>query len=232
MSSAAPSILVVDDDAELRALISDFLRTSGMEVESAANGAEMDARLAAGRPDLVVLDLMMPGEDGLSILRRLRKPGGPAVIMLSAMGEDTDRIIGLEVGADDYLIKPLRRGELVTRVGVLLRQAYPAEANDVRIEFDDFAFDLRAERLKLRGKSIALTQKEFKLALLLFRHLGRPLSRAFIIETVWSRDIHVSSRTVDTHISRIRGRLDLRTERGYRLAPVYGYGYRLEKTRH
>ena len=168
-----------------------------------------------------------------ALLRWVRthlRPGLPVLIIGSNATED-ELVALLAVGADDYLIKPLRRGELVTRVGVLLRQAYPADGNDVRIEFDDFAFDLRAERLKLRGKSIALTQKEFKLALLLFRHLGRPLSRAFIIETVWSRDIHVSSRTVDTHISRIRSRLDLRTERGYRLAPVYGYGYRLEKTR-
>ncbi len=122
MSSANPSILVVDDDAELRALITDFLRANGMTVESAADGAEMDARIAAERPDLIVLDLMMPGEDGLSILRRLRKPGGPAIIMLSAMGEDTDRIIGLEVGADDYLPKPCNPRELLARIRAVLRR--------------------------------------------------------------------------------------------------------------
>jgi DNA-binding response OmpR family regulator len=116
MSPANAAILVVDDDADLRTLISDFLRANGLAVQSAANAEEMDARIAAAKPDLIVLDLMMPGEDGLSILRRLRKPGGPAIIMLSAMGEDTDRIIGLEVGADDYLPKPCNPRELLARI--------------------------------------------------------------------------------------------------------------------
>ena len=122
MSGGNPLILVVDDDGDLRTLITDFLRANGLRVESAADGAEMDARIAAERPDLIVLDLMMPGEDGLSILRRVRKPGGPAVIMLSAMGEDTDRIIGLEVGADDYLPKPCNPRELLARIRAVLRR--------------------------------------------------------------------------------------------------------------
>jgi two-component system OmpR family response regulator len=122
MTESTPKILVVDDDAELRQLVSDFLRTNGLDVESAANGAEMDAKLGQRPADLVILDLMMPGEDGLSILRRLRKPGGPAVIMLSAMGEDTDRIIGLEVGADDYVPKPCNPRELLARVRAVLRR--------------------------------------------------------------------------------------------------------------
>jgi len=120
--AAAARILVVDDDADLRQLVADFLRANGLEVDSAASGAEMDARLAAAPADLVILDLMMPGEDGLAILRRLRRPGGPAVIMLSAMGEDTDRIIGLEVGADDYVPKPCNPRELLARVRAVLRR--------------------------------------------------------------------------------------------------------------
>lgn len=226
-------IALIEDDKKQRALMHDVLVAAGHVCHGLDQNAALSGALLAEAVDMLICQEPARGADAPALLRWVRthlRPGLPVLIIGSNATED-ELVALLAVGADDYLIKPLRRGELVTRVGVLMRQAYPADGNDVRIEFDDFAFDLRAERLKLRGKSIALTQKEFKLALLLFRHLGRPLSRAFIIETVWSRDIHVSSRTVDTHISRIRSRLDLRTERGYRLAPVYGYGYRLEKTR-
>jgi DNA-binding response OmpR family regulator len=127
------------------------------------------------------------------------------------------------------MIKPIRSGELVARVNALLRRAYPAQTAEEYLQFGPYKFELRAGRLHHNENFVEMTQKEFDLALLLFKNLGRPLSRAYILEAVWSRDIDVPSRTMDTHISRVRSKLALRPENGYRLAPVYSYGYRLEQ---
>jgi DNA-binding response OmpR family regulator len=148
--------------------------------------------------------------------------------MTSRSGED-DIVTGLAAGADDYMIKPIRRGELVARVQALLRRAYPTQNAVEQIQFNQYVFEPRTSRLTAAGEQIELTQKEFDLALLFFRNLGRPLSRAYILEAVWSRDVEIPSRTMDTHVSRVRSKLQLRPENGFRLAPVYSYGYRLEQ---
>ena len=207
--SNPPRILVVDDDAELRALVSDFLAANHMAVESAANGREMDERLASGRFDLVVLDLMMPGEDGLSILRRLRKPGGPAVIMLSAMGDDTDRIIGLEVGADDYVAKPCNPRELLARVRAVLRRGEEAggETGPVR-RFGAWTLDLVNRELKRTGVANApLTDAEFRVLVTLLDRPQRVLTRDQLIEHGKGLDSEVFDRAIDVTISRLRKKL-------------------------
>ncbi len=132
-------------------------------------------------------------------------------------------------GCCDYLVKPLRRSELLMRVRVLFVRAHPAVANTPTLDFGPYAFDIRGARLTLHGESVALTQKEFDLALLFFRNLGRPLSRATILEAVWPQDAEFSSRSMDTHVSRVRSKLGLRPANGFRLAPVYSYGYCLEQ---
>jgi DNA-binding response OmpR family regulator len=152
----------------------------------------------------------------------------PVLFMTSRSGED-DIVAGLAAGADDYMIKPIRRGELVARVQALLRRAYPSQSPVEQIQFGDYIFESRACRLTIASNPIDVTQKEFDLALLFFRNLGRPLSRAYILEAVWSRDVEIPSRTMDTHVSRVRSKLQLRPEHGFRLAPVYSYGYRLEQ---
>lgn len=212
MSNASPLILVVDDDADLRTLIADFLRANGLRVESAADGAEMDARIAAERPDLIVLDLMMPGEDGLSILRRVRKPGGPAIIMLSAMGEDTDRIIGLEVGADDYLPKPCNPRELLARIrAVLRRRGEEAAANGgggaVR-RFGPWTLDIvQREVRRLDAPAAPLTDAEFRVLAAFLDRPQRVLSRDQLIEAGKGIDSDVFDRAIDVTISRLRKKL-------------------------
>jgi len=213
MNTAGPLILVVDDDSDLRNLITDFLRANGLRVESAADGAEMDARIATERPDLVVLDLMMPGEDGLSILRRLRKPGGPAIIMLSAMGEDTDRIIGLEVGADDYLPKPCNPRELLARIRAVLRRRGEEAGNGgaaggaVR-RFGPWALDIVQREVRRADAAPApLTDAEFRVLAAFLDRPQRVMSRDQLIEAGKGIDSDVFDRAIDVTISRLRKKL-------------------------
>ena len=172
-----------------------------------------------------------PGDLGAEVLRRAKEklaPNAPVIFLVGSNAED-DIIEGVTAGADDYLVKPLRRGELVARVSALLRRAYPSQNSAEQLQFGPYVFETRPGRLLKDGSVIDVTQKEFSLALLFFRNIGRPLSRAYIHESVWVRDTDVPSRTMDTHVSRVRNKLHLRPENGFRLVPVYSYGYRLEK---
>jgi two-component system OmpR family response regulator len=211
MSAGDPMILVVDDDADLRSLMTDFLRGNGLRVESAADAVEMDALISAERPDLIVLDLMMPGEDGLSILRRLRKPGSPGIIMLSAMGEDTDRIIGLEVGADDYLAKPCNPRELLARIRAVLRrkseEAAAATQGAVR-RFGAWTLDIVQREVRRIGAPPApLTDAEFRVLAAFLDRPQRVLSRDKLIEAGKGLDSDVFDRAIDVTISRLRKKL-------------------------
>ncbi|MBP8234285.1 response regulator [Rhizorhabdus sp.] len=211
MSAGDPLILVVDDDADLRSLMTDFLRGNGLRVESAADATEMDALISAERPDLIVLDLMMPGEDGLSILRRLRKPGSPGIIMLSAMGEDTDRIIGLEVGADDYLAKPCNPRELLARIRAVLRrkseEAAAATQGAVR-RFGAWTLDIVQREVRRIGAAPApLTDAEFRVLAAFLDRPQRVLSRDKLIEAGKGLDSDVFDRAIDVTISRLRKKL-------------------------
>lgn len=209
MSEGLPRILVVDDDAELRELVADFLGANGMTVDSAGGGAEMDQRLAAHPADLVVLDLMMPGEDGLAILRRLRRPGGPGVIMLSAMGDDTDRIIGLEVGADDYLAKPCNPRELLARIRAVLRRRRDGGVRGgPERRFGDWTLDVVQRTIVRPGQSpVALTDAEFRTLGVFLERPQKVLTRDQLIEQARGSDSEVYDRAIDVTISRLRKKL-------------------------
>lgn len=209
-----PNILVVDDDPGIRNLVSDFLGRHGYSVTTAEDGSSMDRAIAeAATPfDLVVLDLMMPGEHGLEIARRLSTPGGPGLIMLSAMGEDSDRIVGLEVGADDYLPKPCNPRELLARIRAVLRRrqepgAEPAAG--VVAEFDGWRLDLvRRELTSPENVLIALSDGEFSLLRVFVERPQQPLTREELLEQARGRDADSYDRSIDVQISRLRRKLD------------------------
>lgn len=206
--SQLPHILVVDDDADLRDLIGDFLLGHGFRVSRAANGDEMGRVLAAESIDLIVLDLMMPGEDGLSLIRRMRGGSGPPIIMLSAMGADHDRIIGLEVGADDYLSKPCNPRELLARVRAVLRRGDRAggAANTVRL--GALMVDLvHRQLISGDGERTVLSDAEFRVLAALIERPQRVVTRDQLIEATRGINSEVFDRAIDVTISRLRKKL-------------------------
>ena len=224
-------IAVLEQDRSQAELICQVLTAAGHSCQPYDNAKECLAQLRKESADMLVMDWNVPDLEGAEVLRRAKEKmasNAPVIFLVGSNAED-DIIAGVTAGADDYLVKPLRRGELVARVSALLRRAYPSQNSAEQLQFGPFTFETRPGRLLKDGSIIDVTQKEFTLALLFFRNIGRPLSRAYIHESVWVRENDVPSRTMDTHVSRVRNKLHLRPENGFRLVPVYSYGYRLEK---
>lgn len=224
-------IAVLDNDHHQTDLICQVLTSTGHLCHAFHHAKDLLLQLRKESYDMLILDWQIPDLSGVEVLRQSRDklPANMPVLVLAHRSGEDDIVAGMDAGANDYLIKPIRRSELIARVQALLRRAYPEFNNTEQIQFGNYVFETRSGRLMRNGKVIELTHKEFELALLFFRHLGRPLSRAFIHEAVWSRETELASRTMDTHVSRVRNKLQLRPENGYRLAPVYSYGYRLEQ---
>ena len=229
--SRAHTIWVVDDDPELRQLLSSYLTDQGYEVRCLNDGRQLIARLEFQRPDLVVLDLMLPGEDGLTLLRRLRdNQDDLPVVMLTAKGEAVDRIIGLEQGADDYLAKPFLPRELTARIEAVLRRrgnlpAGTPVAGGELVEFGDNVLDLSARTLEREGKSVTITSGEFSLLAAFVQHPHRPLSRERLIELARGPDSDTDSRSMDVQVSRVRRLIEPDASRPRYLQTVWGYGY-------
>lgn len=227
---AVPDLLVVDDDAELRELTEAYLSQQGFRVRTVADALEMDAALAERKPDLLVLDLMLPGEDGLSIARRLKSAGsGIPIIMLSAQGDDVDRIVGLEIGADDYLAKPFNPRELLARIrAVMRRAAREAEANEtaraVR-EFGPFTLDLDAHKLSKDGVEVALTSGEFDLLAVLSAHPNKVLDRDRILDLLTGAERSPFDRSIDVRVTRLRSKIEPDPSRPAYIRTVWGKGY-------
>ena len=233
MTPNPPHILIVDDHREIRDALVKYLEKNGMRATSAANAVAMDAALKVGQFDLIVLDVMMPGEDGLSVCRRLRAAGNMPILMLTALGDETDRIVGLEVGADDYLPKPFNPRELLARIKAILRRSDRAEVTGGSLAGHRLAFDrwvLDSDRRTLTdadGIEVALTTAEFRLLTVFLERPRFVLGRDQLLDLTSGRAAQVFDRTIDNQISRLRRKIEADPAKPALIATVWGGGYSL-----
>jgi DNA-binding response OmpR family regulator len=222
------SILIVEDDDTLRETLALNLRSEGDEVIEAGDG-ETGLSLARERaPDLVVLDVMLPGLDGLTVCRILRKESSVPIILLTARGTETDKIIGLETGADDYIVKPFSLGELLARVRAALRRGSATRPAPTELVAGDLRLDLNARRVFLTEREVSLAPREFDLLAALMRDRGAVLSRDLLLSRVWGDDYPGDPRTVDVHVRWLRQKLEIDPSDPQRITTVRGVGYRFE----
>jgi two-component system alkaline phosphatase synthesis response regulator PhoP len=225
-----PTILVVDDEPEIVRVVRDYLEHSGFTVHVAADGPAALRAARAQRPDLVVLDLGLPGLDGLDVTRALRREGQLPIIMLTARADESDKLVGLELGADDYLTKPFSPKELVARVRAVLRRAEAAAAPPDQIRAGELEIDVNRMRVRVSGRVVELTPTEFQLLTAMARQPGRVFTRSQLLDAVRGVAFESYERAIDTHIKNIRRKLepDQRTPRY--LLTVFGVGYRFAET--
>jgi two-component system response regulator ResD len=222
------SVLVVDDEPTIAEVVSRYLERAGYRTRVAATGPQALELAAHQRPDLVVLDLMLPGIDGLEVMRRLRQPEGRpiATILLTAKGDESDRVIGLRLGADDYVVKPFSPAELVARVDAVLRRVDTTSGSQEPIELRDMTIDPSARRVFVRDEEVALTQREFDVLLFLARHPGQAFSRNQLMDAIWQYSFYTDTSTVTVHIRRLRAKIEADPAQPLHIETVWGVGYR------
>lgn len=227
MSVERATLLVVDDDAELRDLIDQYLVRQGYDVICVESGVAMDAELARTEVDLIVLDLMLPGEDGLSIARRLKKAINTPIIIVSAQGEDVDRIVGLEIGADDYIAKPFNPRELLARIRAVLRRSNPQEdPSDSHVaKFGAFELDFNAHRLTKDNLTLTLTSGEFDLLSILVRNPNKVLNRDRILDLLTGAERSPFDRSIDVRVTRLRSKIEPDPSSPVYIKTIWGKGY-------
>jgi two-component system, OmpR family, response regulator ResD len=227
---ARGSVLVVDDEPTIVEVVARYLERAGYRTRVAADGPQALTAAAAQRPDLVVLDLMLPGFDGLEVMRRLRDADREriAVILLTAKGEESDRVIGLRLGADDYVVKPFSPAELVARVDAVLRRVDTSPAHERPLELGDVTIDPTSRQVYVRGAEVQLTQREFDVLLFLARHPGQVFSRNQLMDAVWQYSFYTDTSTVTVHIRRLRSKIESDAAQPGHIQTVWGVGYRFQ----
>jgi DNA-binding response OmpR family regulator len=227
---ARGSVLVVDDEPTIAEVVARYLERAGYRARIAADGVQALESATSHRPDLVVLDLMLPRIDGLEVMRRLREQGTDriAVILLTAKGEESDRVIGLRLGADDYVVKPFSPAELVARVDAVLRRVGTSPAAEAPIVLSDLTIDPASRRVHARGEEVQLTQREFDVLLFLARHPGQVFSRNQLMDAVWQYSFYTDTSTVTVHIRRLRAKLETDPAVPRHIQTVWGVGYRFQ----
>jgi len=224
-------LAIVDDDEGVIEFASAALSAAGHACVGFRTGAALLAALRRQTFDLVLLDWNLPDSSGMELLRSIREAVSrtTAIIMLTSRSDKDDVAAALHAGADDYVVKPESSSVIVARVEAVLRRAMPSSAQERVLQFGPYAFDRLTERVQIRDEDVALSAKEFQLALTLFENMHRALSRSYLLETIWQSAADLSTRTLDMHVSRIRTKLKLTPENGYRIVAISGYGYRIER---
>lgn len=225
-------VALLEDDADQVALFTEWLKSAGHTCESFGNGKAFVRNIKRDSYDALILDWMVPDMDGFEVLGWVREniDWRIPVLFVTAKDSEDDIVRALEQGADDYVVKPAKQRELLARLTAVVRRANPTDDQQQTIEQEPFLIDLGNHEIQRDGQKIDVTQKEYELIVFLFRNVGRVLSRAHILENVWGRNPDINTRTVDTHVSRIRSKLSLAPDTGWKLSSIYQHGYRLEKT--
>jgi DNA-binding response OmpR family regulator len=231
VESAEPargSILIVDDEPTIADVVARYLARAGYETSTAGDGPSAVASATANRPDLVVLDIRLPGIDGLEVMRRLHEDADERVpvILLTAKGEESDRLVGLGRGADDYVVKPFSPLELVARVDAVLRRTEPGPEVQESIRFEGLEIDPRARRVSVSGHDVELTAREFDLLQFLARHPGQVFSRDQLMDHVWGFPVYSDTTTVTVHVRRLRAKIEADGSKPEWIQTVWGVGYR------
>ena len=228
--SARGSVLVVEDEPTIAEMVARYLQRAGYETSTVGDGPAAIAAVRAHRPDLVVLDVMLPGIDGIEVMRRIRELGDAylSVVLLTARSGEADRVDGLQQGADDYVVKPFSPAELVARVDAVLRRAAGASGADPALDFNGLHIDVAAHRVLRDGAEVSLTQREFDLLLFLARHAGQAFSRDELMQRVWRFSFYTDTATVTVHIRRLRAKLERDPASPTWLQTVWGVGYRFQ----
>jgi len=229
MAASRGSVLVVDDEPTIGLVVSRYLERAGYATRVAADGPAALRLASEDTPDLVVLDIMLPGLDGLEVMRELQERERTSVILLTAKGEPADRIAGLQRGADDYVVKPFSPGELVARVDAVLRRVDPpGEVAEEPMWFDGVEIDPLRRRVMVRGEEVHLTVREYALLLFLARHPGQVFSRDQLMDAVWQYDFYTDTSTVTVHMRRLRSKIEENASEPRWLQTVWGVGYRFQ----
>lgn len=224
------TVLIADDKAQIREILSLYFKKEGFKVIEAADGAEALVQVQAGKPDIILLDIMMPVLDGLEVCKQVRKISDVPIIMLTAKDSDDDRILGLEIGADDYISKPFNTREVVARVKAVLRRTSQSisSSNKQVLEYPNLMINLSEYRVVAFGREITFTAKEMELLWCLASNPGIVFSRNQLLEKIWGYTYYGDTRTVDTHIKRVRHKLDIPPDSSWDIMTVWGVGYKFE----
>jgi DNA-binding response OmpR family regulator len=225
------AVLVVEDEPTIAEVVARYLNRAGYQTTVVGDGAAALAEVARRRPDVVVLDVMLPGIDGLEVLRRLRADGATeamAILLLTARGDEADRVAGLRRGADDYIVKPFSPAELIARVDAVLRRTASVPGSERALTFEGLHIDIAGRRVTRDGEEVALTQREFDLLLFLARHPGQAFSRDQLMEGVWKYSFYTDTTTVTVHVRRLRAKLEREPSAPRWLETVWGIGYRFQ----
>lgn len=221
-----PLILVVEDDAHLVEVLRLSLEHAGFKVAVARDGPRGLSMFRAAQPALILLDLALPGLDGMDLCRELRRESLVPILMLTGRGEELDRVRGLEAGADDYMVKPFSPLELVARIRAILRRAHPMTTT--RLDFPSLSIDVERREVRVQGEPVALAPKEFDLLVALAQHPGRVFSRDELLRNVWEYSHHLEGRTVDEHVRRLRTKIESRSQPYRYIRTVWSVGYKFE----
>ncbi len=224
-------ILIADDHPQITDILDSYARKDGHETRIARDGQQALALFASFAPDVVLLDVMMPITDGFEVCRRIRETSDTPVIMVTARGEDFERIMGLDIGADDYIVKPFSPGEVMARVRAVMRRLEKREASDNAslLKRGNLTIDLNAFTVQISSQEIRLTRKEFDLLRTLAEHPGQVFTRENLLDSLWGYDYYGDTRTVDSHIKRLRAKLDALPHPDWDIGTIWGMGYRFEE---